>query len=177
MGKYSKIIDKLAPAPPENPAYQERVQKRKDAIRAGQTHTPESLAKLYAEQRRNKAALETAESLVNLELAALEQLLLESNRSDEPGWGLYGATDDMIRLASGAKIVIQREPVGKVVDKEAFRLWCLKEHLEQKMSLPWQTMNSIAKERFIAGAPPPAGVELNAREIVKFSDAKEEGGE
>lgn len=104
-----------------------------------------------------------------------------------------------MRLASGSSISTYSEPNGSVVDKEAFRQWCIttcrvcgrKRHehpdlpewddplspmrnhpvetLEGQLQLWPSVMNAIAKERTLQGEAPPDGVEVTAKTVVRFN--------
>lgn len=106
-----------------------------------------------------------------------------------------------LHLESGASVSRRQEPYGKVVDKEAFRLWCInvcqvcgrkkddhphvpawdadespiKNHvpstLENALQLWPATMNAIAKERTLLGEDPPDGVEVTAKTLVRLNNA------
>ena len=183
MGKWDKIIDTLSPLPVEDEKYQDQINKIKQSITEGETHTPESLVQNYREARfgqvdftdledsfkREMIALLGVEGLDALQkeaqkkVTALEQLLQESNDMDEPGWGEYGASPSTIKLRDGGSLSVQWEPTGKVVDKEKFRLWCIANGLEKSLQLWPSTMNSMVKEKLEAGEPTPDGVEAHSR--------------
>lgn len=131
-------------------------------------HTPESLAKHYMADRLEYDRVKELLSDLNRRVEAWEQLLVESADADEPGWGLYGASENTVKLVSGASVAIQWEPQGKVRDKEAFRLWCVAHGLEKALQLWPSTMNAMAKERLLAGEPNMDGVEVVAYPKVVF---------
>ena len=192
MGKYDRVLSNLPTLPPEDDSYQAKVNEAKSTLRAAETHTPESLARAYQamrlgtgpmpkqEQRDQLVSLLGKEGLedllydANLKLEALEQLLIESHDGDETGWGQYGAKPNAVRLSSGATIRVQVEPTGKVLDKEKFRQWCLANGLEQKLQLWPSTMKSIAKERLLAGATMPDGVEVYTMSKIVYVKAETE---
>ena len=57
----------------------------------------------------------------------------------------------------------------QVVDREAFRLWCDADpDLRRKMTLPWQTTNSLTKQLLLDGQPEPPGVTIWAKTTVRM---------
>lgn len=154
--KYEHIIDKLPPRPlEENPGRQEKL----DAIKAKMEadpdfkHSAAFIADQYADIRAEKDAIDDVLSEVQLRLDATVQLLIAQYEAE----GVRS-----VHLESGEAPRVETLPYAKVVDPEAFRLWCLKEGLERKMSLHPSTTQSLAKDRFLAGEPdPPPGIELS----------------
>lgn len=166
--KYQDVVQRLKPLPVEDQKYQDKVNAVKDQIRAEGTHTAESLAKLYTIFRADKERIEEELSETNKWLTAIEQMLVASHDTDEPGWGMYGAGDNTVRLPSGGSVSVQLEPIGKVVDKEAFRLWCIANGYENSLQLWPTTMNAITKNRLLEGDNEPDGVEAYFRAKVVF---------
>lgn len=185
--KYAAIIGDLPVLPPEDLAYQAKIQVLKDEIRSTDTHTPESLVKAYEAARYGTTTIEALddtfkttmiellgkEGLKDLlaeaqkKVTAYEQMMVESLDQDEPGWGMYGATPTMLRLSDGGNVNIQYEPVGKVEEPEVFRQWIIDNGLEREMTLPWQRRESIVKERALGGESTP-GVRLFTRPKIVF---------
>ena len=180
-GKYEAVIGGLEPLPPENPSYQEKVNAYKAEISAAVVHTPESLAQVYEKIRRgtgNPIDKDFLETLIELlgddgisdlksecdkRMLAVEQMLATSHDGDEPGWGMYGANDNAVRLPGGSSISIEKEPTGKVEDKEAFRKWCIADGLENSLQLWPSTMNAIVKKRCLDGLPEPDGIKIYSK--------------
>ncbi len=181
QGKYDHVTGNLPPLPLENVGFQEKVNAFKDEVRAVQVHTSESLAKAYKELRRGTVGAdalrdpEFTNSMIdllgddgidalmkacNIRVAAYEQMLAESHDHDEPGWGMYGASDNTLRLSDGGSVSVSREPTGKVKDKNVFRLWCITNGLEETLQLWPSTANSIVKQRCLDGKPAPDGIEV-----------------
>ena len=157
-GKYAGVIKGLEVLPVENQSYQDKINKIKAGIVAETVHTAESLAKEYRILRTAKEDLKDQLEIIQEQLTAIEQLVVESHDRDETGWGLYGAGDNTIKLPDGASLSVQLEPTGKVEDKEAFRQWCIANGLETALQLWPSTMNSIVKERLLNGEKEPDGV-------------------
>jgi hypothetical protein len=76
-----------------------------------------------------------------------------------------------VSLTSGASVGVYAEPYARVIDREALRRWCIANGYESQLQLLWQTLNGIAKERTLAGEPPPDGVEVTAKTQVRLNKA------
>ena len=139
---------------------------------APESHTPESLARLYIHVTDELERLEAVRYYRQMRLTAIEQMLIDSHEANQPGWGLYGAAPHTVKLASGACLDVQPEPEAKVEDRESFRLWCIANGLEEKLQLWPSTMAAIAKERLLEGLAPPDGVAIKVRSKVKYRRAK-----
>jgi len=155
-GKYDAVLQHLQKLPPADLTYQEKIERVKDEIG---TRDAVRLGADYVAWRAREAELKAALSEVNLQLAAYEQLLAESQEIQSAGWGDYGVKDNALRLPTGETIRVQPEPYGQVKDKEAFRLWCIANGYERQLQLWPSTMNAIVKERLLAGDPEPDGCE------------------
>lgn len=169
--KYDRILPRLPVAPVEKTPYQERVEQFKATVNPAD---PASLARGYARLRAEKTRLEEIEYALNLRICAYEQLLAESYEGGAEGWGQYGKAHDTLVLPTGEKVKVQKEPYGRVVDKEAFRLWCIANGYERQLQLWPSTMNALVKERLMAGDPEPDGTEALSRSVVKFYGVKPE---
>jgi hypothetical protein len=117
--------------------------------------TATAVAVAYASARARKDRLSKLESDINLEIEALAQIL--SERYEIEGVKTIG-------IASGYKISVQIEPYASVEDRDLLREWAMSEGLERSLTLPWQTVNAIAKERLVNGQPEPPGVKLFQKE-------------
>jgi len=164
-GKYDAIIPSLPKMPASDPSYQERVEAAKAEI---PNKDAVAMATEYVRLRKLKDAINDELSAVQLLITAHEQLLDVSQEAEEPGWGLYGTKDNAIKLASGETVRIQREPAGKVVDREAWRQWGVANGYERQMALHPGTMNSIVKERLLSGEACPEGTEAYVYTKVVF---------
>ena len=176
-GKYDAVVGDLEPLPPADPSHQAQVNIYKDAVRKAGISTPEALAETYKQLRQgvgNPIDADFLETLIellgddgicalkaecDLRMEGIEQMLAESYKAGEPGWGNYGASDKTVRLLEGGSVSVQMEPHGKVTDKEAFRKWCIADGLENELQLWPSTMNAIVKKRVLEGLPEPDGVE------------------
>lgn len=163
--KYAAVLPGLTKLPPEDTGWQAKVNLVKASITRREA---EFLAVKYVERRQLKEEIDARLSEVNAEIAALEQLLAESQEQRAEGWGRYGVKDNALRLADGSTIRVQQEPTGKVVDKEAFRQWCVANGYETKLQLWPSVMNAIVKERLLSGEPEPDGTEAYSYTKVVF---------
>jgi len=164
-GKYDAIIPSLPKMPASDPSYQERV----EAAKADITNKDAvAMATEYVRLRKVKDIINADLSAVQLLITAHEQLLDISQEAQSAGWGDYGVKDNSVKLPTGEAVRIQREPAGKVVDEEAFRLWGIANGYERQMKLHHGTMNGIVKERALAGEPGPDGTETYAYTKVVF---------
>lgn len=154
-GKYDTVLPGLPVLPPEDPKRQDKINQIKEKI----GYDALTLAQGYVKLRAEKDELAAELSDVQLSIDAYEQALAESQEAQGAGWGDYGAKDNMLRLATGESVRVQPEPCGQVKDKEAFRLWCIAAGYERQLQLWPSTMQSIVKERLLAGEPEPDGVE------------------
>ena len=121
-GKYAAVLDGLKPAPPEDASYQQQIDKAKTefaSMTAAQIAAKYTLLRLEHEVKKAEAAL------IYVKVEAAAQLLAQSQEKGDEGWGLYGAGENAIRLPNGDTIRVDEEPAPRVVDKEAFRLWCM----------------------------------------------------
>jgi hypothetical protein len=166
--KYDSILSRLSPAPPHD--RQDDINEYKATVK---DVTPVGLANAYILARTEKDLLELKLREVNLRVAALEQMLTASQDGREPGWGQYGVGLNSLRLASGDTIRIERAPYGQVVDREAYRQWCIKNGYERQLMLWPSRTNTIVKERLLAGEPEPDGVTAFSQVKVVFTPAGE----
>lgn len=169
--KYDAVLPGLKPAPIADLTYQAKIDEVKQTIGK---RDPTDLVSLYGALCDEDARVKKVQYDLNVRFAALEQLLADSQERGEPGWGDYGATETMIKLADGTKLQVQPEPYGQVKDKEAFRQWCIANGYERQMQLWPSTMNSICKERLVEGEPLPDGCEVFRRPRVVFTPVKKD---
>jgi hypothetical protein len=190
LGKYDALVPNLPKLAPEDQGYQEKVNAVKDAtryrndatrladnyarLRLGDGPQPGSLETDQLVARLGKRGIEALLYACNLRIAAHEQMLADSQSARADGWGKYGVKDNALRLSDGTTIRIDREPYGKVIDREAFRKWCIVNGYETKLQLWPSTMNAIVKERLLAGEPEPDGTEAYSMDKVVFVPAKGE---
>jgi hypothetical protein len=119
-------------------------------------------ASAYAETRVLLDTIGDWKSSAQLLVDVYESLMLDAYEAE-------GVAS--MRLENGASVSTTQEPYGKVVDKEAFRVWCIANGYEQSLQLWPASMNAIVKERTLAGEAPPAGVEVFAKTLVRLNKA------
>lgn len=154
------------------PAYQDRVNEEKDRLRQmlladGGKVTSSRLAKLVSKQRLKIKGIEEVLGDANLSLEAAQQMLVEQ----------YDADDlTSLRLDDGGSVRVQPEPYTKVEDKAALRKWCEENGLSDQLTLPWQTLNGVTKERLLDGQDEPTGtsVWIKNKVVVEQGDPEEE---
>lgn len=100
--------------------------------------------------------LEGHVSNVNLLIEAHAQIM--ADQFEVEGTKSLTLDDDI-----GGTIRVQYEPQAKVVDRDAFRQWCIDEGLERQLMLPWMTTNMLTKQRLLGGEAEPPGVTAEAR--------------
>jgi hypothetical protein len=170
VGKYDDVLPGLKPTPVQDLKYQEKVDNAKKEIT---DRNAISLANEYAFLRARKTEIEKVLYDINLRLETYTQLLVESEDIGAAGWGDYGTKDNALRLPTGDQLRIDPDIFVKVIDKEAFRLWCISNGYERKLQLWPSTTASVAKERLIAGEPHPEGVEVTKRSKLVYTPFKE----
>ena len=199
MGKYDAVMKNLKKLPPIDAAWQARVDAVKQSIlevaerdfdlkkldahvnahlngitvqiqelhvlmlnAVGGEHKSPTFARVYRELRKIEDVAKDHLSQIELVKTAYEQLLVDCYEAE----GVR-----TVKLDSGETIRTQPEPYGQVVDKEAFRKWCHEEGLGTLMQLPWQSMNSLVKERLLEGQNEPPGVTAFVRTKAKLRKA------
>ena len=121
------------------------------------------IAQAFTEVRAEKEAAKAALSEATERETALILLMVEQ-------FEIEGISD--MGIAGVGKIRVQPEPHAVIFDKEAFRLWCLKNGYEQSMHLAWGTANKDVKEMLIAGQPEPDGVTTFMRPKIVYTKEK-----
>jgi hypothetical protein len=189
-GKYAGVIDKLPRSFGTEPEYQQKVSAVKKQIAENRTNARldtdtilswsgdihkeliefekllllatggkihgSELARVYRDLRAVKDMLEGHVSNVNLLIESHAQMMAEQ-------FEVEGTKSLTLDDAKGGTVRVQWEPQAKVVDRDAFRQWCLDEGLERQLMLPWQTTNMLTKQRLLDGEAEPPGVTAEAR--------------
>ena len=162
MGKWTELMKGRPVYQTTEPRYQDKVEAVKEPLVASRL-SPSDIATRVVDLRKQKAEIEASLSEVNLILEAHHQLLIDAY--DEAGV-------ENLKLASGHAIRTQVEPNAVVKDKEMYRRWCLTNGYDELMALPWQTTNSLTKDRLQDGEPEPDGVEIFARTKVVLTSPR-----
>jgi hypothetical protein len=149
---YANVTPNLPRLPTER---DEAVERARLAFREALGVTNASaVASAYADIRLEKAAVEAVLAEIQTRLDAIETILVDQYEAE-------GTT--FLRLEDGMSVGVNFEPVAKVEDPEAFRLWCLANGYEKRMVLHPSTTQSVVKERLLEGEPEPDGVTSYAR--------------
>lgn len=148
--KYAKILPnlpKMVGSAGDEPGYQDKVNQVKATYAAD--YPMAQLAIDYVNLRSQEDELNEQLKEIRLRKAAVEQMLLDKMEDN----GL-----DSMRLATGQSVSAQPEPYAQVVDRDALLSWVKANGLERSLTLPWQTVNSLTKERLMNGDSEPDGV-------------------
>lgn len=114
-------------------------------------HYASHFARVYRDLRKLKKVFAEQEKVTDLLIDAYTQLMVDQYEAE--GITSLSIDDD------GSVVRIQYEPHAKVTDKDAHRLWAIKEGLENSLMLPWPTTNALTKAALLRGEPEPDGVE------------------
>lgn len=170
MGKWSflKNDPRFKTVDTDNPDYQAKVLARRDELLRELADIPKSdlhraAVLRYNEAKEDKDRLEEQVSLTNLEIAAIEALILERMEA----MGLDNFRSD------GYTYTDYVEPTAKAVDKRALVAWVKKNDMEEMLSLHSQTLNALVKEQLGPGGGNkiPDGVELGMRRQLRRTKA------
>lgn len=175
--KYKDVLPKLKPVQPQTP---EEISQRDmvNAVIEAWRKDPEfkgdgtNLAKRYAGLRKVQDDAKQALSDANLAVEAALKLLVENNEKDDPAWGAYGASPETLRMADGSSVRLERTPYMQIKNKEAYRLWCIKQRLENIMYPPWQTVNAMSNKMLLNGEEPPDGTEVYYKDKAVYTPVK-----
>jgi hypothetical protein len=148
VGKYSGLKGSLE-APPQDPSYQDQINVEKTKIQDEIGTGIGALGENYNKHRAEKDRLNDLLGKENLRLEALTQLILKKMEDD-------GVT--MVRLADGSSLSMKDEPYSQVSDRTAFLTWVKENGLEDLLTVHFQTMNALVKERLLNGEELPVGV-------------------
>lgn len=146
MGQYTDLVEHLPPKP-EDPKAKENIRAIKMKIRnLSETELAEGLLKA----RDKKKAFEAQAKAAHWEKKAFEQLLLD--HFEREGRNLCG-------LTSGETFSSHVKPYAHVVDKDAFREWCIENDMANALALNTRTMQALVNERLLKGAPELPGID------------------
>ena len=164
MGKYDAIVLGLEKLPPEiregGANYQYAVDQEK--LNYGD-HTPSVLIVQYADLRAQAEEKDREAKALRLRVEAISQLLMEVYEAE-------GITS--MKVQGVGTMRTDFPPYSHVVDKETYRQWCLDNGFGPQMSLPWQTTNSVVKERLLTGQDIPPGVDVYVKPTPTFTREK-----
>lgn len=145
-GKYSKLKGKLEPFKVDE-GWQQRI----DAVKGTLVGLgAPDLARRFKILKDEKKSHEAEVEVINTELEALSQLLVEEMEAD---------LLQKIQLTTGETAYIQDEPYSAVEDRDKVVAYFLK-HAKAALTVVWQTLNAMNKERLIQGQAPLPGTKV-----------------
>lgn len=170
-GKYAEVLEELPKSFGEEPARQVKINAIKaeiarDAKEKEIELTGAELTRRYGEARAEKLRIALLEKANSLVLSSYEQLLAERFERDETS---------RVVLNDGGAVTIYYEPHAKLVDGAANRKWCMENGYENDLQLMWSKLNSITKERLLAGEDEPTGVVAVALLKVRYNKPNADG--
>lgn len=149
------------------PDYQSRVNAKKDEIKSnlldhGQSVTVANLGLKYAEARMEKSRLEQLIKAQNLIIEACQQELVDMMESQD---------FTTVKIGVGMSISIKDDVYATVKDKPAFMTWIGENEMEDLLSVNYQTMSAMVKNRLIEGEPLPAGIDTYFKQSIMIRGA------
>jgi hypothetical protein len=154
-GKYAAFKSLYPKVPFEATAF-EKMREVLDAI-DGESEmrvrdlTNTELKDLYVEARRAKDALDVQVSLLETQIAAYTYLFVQRMEEDDV---------TALPFTDGVQLGSSVEPYPNVKDREALYKWIKDSGQEELLTLNYQTLASITKQRLLEGEPIPPGVEV-----------------
>jgi hypothetical protein len=176
MGKWAQLKDKYPALPADHRFADEGgsdYQAKIDAVKAQLTdQTIVQLGEAFIGLRAERDTAEEALKNVNIQLAAVEQLMLTT--MEDQGLSSF-------RITTGQNFIINDSPHTTVKDRAANRQWFIDHGLTDVLSVPWQTQNAMVKgilEDPLEGDPNrpgevrpkemPAGIEIYMRSSIQL---------
>lgn len=133
-----------------------------ETSKAGRHLNASYVATQYETIRLEKTEVEEKLFDLNFQIQAFEQLLNDY-------YEVEGITS--LKLDSGCSVRIQYEPYANVVDRQAFRQWCLSQGFEDQMQLHPSTTQALVKERLLDGENEPDGVKAYVKSKIVYTKA------
>lgn len=155
MGKWT-AFKKVLPAVPVDGAYQAKV----DVVKAEFADKPlAELTKAYDEVNGHKAEAEKEIKEMNVQLEALEQLLV--SRLED-----LGLTS--VRVDGGGSFLLTDEPYASVADRAKCREWFEEKDQRELLAPHPSTLKALIKSRLEAGEDPDVvGREMGVKIFMK----------
>ena len=119
-----------------------------------------TFARAYAEVREIKENLVSHLADVQVLLETYESLMVEQMQAENVA---------SLRLTDGKSVSTYQEPYPSVVDKEAYRVWCLKNGFEHDMHLWPSRTAALVKEMLLNGDAEPPGIEVYSKTMVRLN--------
>lgn len=138
-GKYSELRNTMQRYNDNDDAYSKKV----DLRRADFSHlTKAEVAERFKLLKNRKAKLEEIESKINLDLKALDRILVSM---------MEGAEEESFKLTSGGSFFLSDKLRVSVVDKKANREWAMVNGYENDLMIHHKKLESICGELAIEG--------------------------
>ena len=154
MGKWDKLCRRLK-ALPVDADYQEKVDEAKSPMKGMKS---DELAKRIDRAARRKHQLEDQVGLVNIEIEAGNQLLLDRFEAE----GV-----DQVRTRSGILFTRQQEPYPAVQDQEALFAWIKQTKSVSLLTVNFGKLKAAIKEMLEEGGVTPPGVKVFVKTTVR----------
>jgi hypothetical protein len=151
MGKWDALRETL-PALKEDPTYEEALFAMSDAHRGKGL---DALAESYTEVKGRKDTLNVELSAIDLELSALERVILET--LDAQG------LDSIV--TGGYRYTRSPAPYPKIEDRPALLAW-VSETMPELLTVNAQTLGAVTKQRLEQGEALPPGVSVYLKETI-----------
>lgn len=159
MGKYTAALKGRPDRLGDDPSFQDVVNARKDELTAdGMRGDATRLAAAFVAARKAKEVHDEAAGPINVEIAAVEQLV----------WEAFETAEVTAVTAGGYTVSVEQQPYSKVIDPSALRAWAIANGHEGNLSLPWQTVNALAKLSLLGEGSAPEGVEIQVQTVTKL---------
>jgi len=179
-GKYAAASRRFPKADPRDQAFQERVDAAKKDARGAdharilraefdklagsvaaferverprRRETASDIAHLYSDLRDLKDALDVFASDLNVRVAAAEQRMWD---------GFEAQKLEKVGLDGGGSVSVTQDVTIQVTDAAALNAWARENGLESKLTLYHSTVESIMRERILAGDAVPAFIKVGS---------------
>lgn len=169
-GKWSRLKGQVPLAPVEQ-GWQDKVNAAKSQPKVVETNDGDlqilsppliqlskvEKARRYCELRDQKDRLEDQISDINVSLEALSQLMIAEMENEGT---------DLFRLDSGDSLSIKDEPYSSVNERPKFIEWINSTNQQDLLSVNYQTMNSMVKNRLEQGLSAPPGIKVFLKQSI-----------
>jgi hypothetical protein len=150
------------------PEYQERVNNMKDEIHAqlaaeDRPISVKTIGEIYVKARQEKERLEDLEKAQNLIIETTNQMLVDL---------LEGLDASSVKLRNNITISMKDDVYVTVNDKEAFYKWIHEESLEDLLTVNYQTMAAMVKNKLIEAQPIPPGIDTYFKASIRMLGGK-----
>lgn len=167
MGKYSNLKSLKLPKFALDTTFQSKVDESKLSY---QSLSTAEMARAFGMFRKEKQQYEDGIKKLNVTLEALSQLLVEQMEAD---------TVQKIQLDTGETCYIQSDPYSNIENRDELIAWLKKHKLASMLTVQWQTMNAVNKERLVNGEAPLPGTKVFLKTAARLrgGNQKEESDE